>query len=86
MFASLPADHSNCYIQGSNRCPPDDTGTLEGVEQVQTEDGEVAEFVDDVLIDRRYGLLVLMKDEPDDVADDHANQEGGKHQEIFHAC
>ena len=73
MFASLPADHSNCYIQGSNWCPPDDTGTLEGVEKVETEDGEVAEVVDDVLIDRRDGLPVLMKDEPDDVADDHAD-------------
>ena len=46
---------------------------MEGVEEIETKDGEVTEVVDDVLIERRDGLLILTKDEPDAVADDHTD-------------
>ena len=45
---------------------------MEGIEEVEAEDGEVAEVVDDVLIDCGDGLLVLVEDEADAVADHHA--------------
>ena len=84
MLDVIPDNHSNCDIERSNWWSPHDAETLEGIEEVEAEDGEVAEVVDDVLIGCCDGLLVLMEDEADAVADHHAGQECEEHQWIFH--
>ena len=58
---------------------------MEGVEEIEAEDGEVTEVIDDVLIDCSDGLLVLVKDDADTIADHHAAQECEEHHRIFHA-
>ena len=66
------------------------TGTyyLTRNDQVEALNIEAAEFVDDILFDRRYSLLEQMENQVDTIRDDYAQQEVDKNDllQSFQAC
>ena len=53
-------------------------------DQIEALNIEAAELVDDILLDRRYGLLEQVENQVDTIRDDHAKQEVDKNPQIRH--